>query len=92
MGDDLKDRENDHFQRGSAPRPDRPLIVPEFQGRSKDDHVVAVSLTENRYFGHFLNRPPIDTISNIYVRWGTIEDDDMTPKKIYIIFYELASF
>ena len=77
---------------------DRPFIVPEFQGRSRDDHVVAVSLTENRYFGHFLNRPPIDTISNIYVRWGTIEDDDMThthththtkkkTKYIYIYIY-----
>ena len=43
------------IKRYSLPGPptmldDRPLIVPRFQGRSRDDHVVAHFLFENRSF------------------------------------------
>ena len=44
---------------------DRPLIVPEIQGRSRDDPVEAHFPFENDHFRDLLDRPPLDTISNI---------------------------
>ena len=61
---------------------DRPLIVPEIQGRSRDDPVEAHFPFENDHFRDLLDRPPLDTISNIYVKWGTIEDDAISTKNI----------
>ena len=66
---------------------DRPFIVPEFQGRSRDDQVVAVSPFKIEHFDVFLNRPVVDTISNIKVRWGTIEDDNITTKNMHLFLY-----
>ena len=42
---------------------------------------------QNQSFWHFLNRPLIDTISNIKVRWGTIEDDNITTKNMHLFLY-----
>ena len=50
---------------------DRPAILGTIEGRFRE----ARSPLWNRSFPSFFDRPPIDTISNIYVRWGTIEDD-----------------
>ena len=35
----FKQRQNDRFWKGKQPRPDRPSIVPEIQGRWRDDHL-----------------------------------------------------
>ena len=42
---------------------------------------------QNQSFWRFLNRPLIDTISNIKVRWGTIEDDNITTKNMHLFLY-----
>ena len=44
---------------------DRPLIVPENPGRSKDDAAEARSPLEIDHFRDLFDRPPLDTISNI---------------------------
>ena len=58
------------IKRYSLPGPptmldDRPLIVPRFQGRSRDDHVVAHFPFQIDHFDVPSNRPPLSTISNI---------------------------
>ena len=56
----------------------RPWISGTIEGRFRAAH----SPLEILHFDDLSNRPPIDTISNIYVNWGTIEDDVISQKNI----------
>ena len=59
IGGRLEKSQNDRFSKGKWAVRNRPAIVPEIQGRARDDAVEARSLLENRSFSRSLRSSPI---------------------------------